>query len=367
MIVKDEADHLRRCLTSIRPLCDEIVVVDTGSSDDSALVAESFGALVLHRPWDNDFSAARNLALDNLRTQWVLYIDADEELRDTDIAAVRSTLTNSQGVAGYLVKFAVKLGFTPYREYRMWRHRDDVRFVGKIHESMLGALRRIVRDEGQRFEHIDLFLQHYGYEGDQTRKHLRNLPILETQVQVTPLRVYLWNHMARIYEALGRTDDAVAALDRGIAIVREHGLRELVDIQVYGTKAFHLLYHGQDARQIIDEGLGQRPDFYTLQAADVYQRLRDGDWEGAENAARGLIAADAADAVLHPVVAYSRTLFTRLPWELLGEALFEQGRYPEAAEAYDTAATHGSDPLEMRVKVAVCRRRASDDQLLGAE
>ena len=366
MIVKDEADHLRRCLTSIRPLCDEIVVVDTGSSDDSALVAESFGALVLHRPWDDDFSAARNLALDNLHTQWVLYIDADEELRDTDIAQVRDTLSNSQGVAGYLVKFAARVGWTPYREYRLWRHRDDVRFVGKIHESMLGALRRIVRSEGQRFEFIDLFLQHYGYEGDQTAKHHRNLPILQAQVEKTPLRVYLWNHIARIHEALGHHDEAAAATDRGIAIVREHGVQEPVDVQVYGTKAFHLLTHDQDARQIIDEGLALQPDYYTLHAANVYQHLRENDWAGAEKAARGLIAVE-SDGVLHPVVAYTSVMFNRLPWELLGEALFEQGRYTEAAEAYETAAENGGNPLEMRIKVAMCRKRASDDQLLGAQ
>lgn len=364
MIVRNEADHLRRCLASVRPLCDQIVVVDTGSSDDSASVAAGFGASVLHRPWDADFSAARNLALDHLQTTWVLYIDADEEIRDTEIAGVRRTLASSTGVAAYRVKFATRLGWTPYREYRLWRHRSDVRYTGRIHESMLGDLRRIVREEGQRFADIDLFIQHYGYEGDQTAKHLRNLPLLEQQVVTTPRRVYLWNHLARVYEALGRHDDATAAIDRGIAIVREYGLQEPVDIQVFGTKAFSLLFHGEDAREIIDEGLALRPDFYTLHAADAYQRLRDGDWLGAERAARGLIATGTSD-VLHPVVAYSTAIFDRLPWELLGEALFEQGRLAEAAAAYETAAVNGSDPLEMRVKAAVCRKIDSHDQPLG--
>ena len=69
---------------SIRPVCDEIVVVDTGSTDDTVAVAESFGAVVAHRPWDDDFAAARNRALDLATGEWILYIDADEQLEDLE-------------------------------------------------------------------------------------------------------------------------------------------------------------------------------------------------------------------------------------------------------------------------------------------
>ena len=98
IIVKDEAAHLRRCLASIRDLCDEIVVVDTGSSDDSVAVAQEHGAVVLHRPWDGDFSAARNLGLDHISADWILYIDADEEAQQLDTPAVRTALATADGV-----------------------------------------------------------------------------------------------------------------------------------------------------------------------------------------------------------------------------------------------------------------------------
>lgn len=361
IIVKDEADHLRRCLASIRELCDEIVVVDTGSSDESVAVARSFGATVLHRPWDGDFSSARNLGLDNIRAEWILYIDADEEVQGVDVAAVRATLRTADGVVGFLVKFAAHVGWTPYWEHRVWRHRDDVRFFGRIHETIVPDLRRIVRDEGQRFERIDLFFQHYGYEGDQTAKHRRNLPMLQEQVKGSPLRVYLWNHIGRIHEALGDADEAEAAFRHGLSIVREHGMREPVDILVYGSLAMFMLRQGRDASEIIAEGLAHQPDFYSLHLADAHQRLRASDWEGAEAALRTLIAAG-QEQIVQSVVAYNGDLFNRLPWEMLGECLFEQARYREAAEAYETAAFHGSDELEMRTKTALCRALSSHQQ-----
>lgn len=62
MIVKNEADQLARCLTSVRDVADELIVLDTGSTDDTVAIAQSFGAQVHHFTWNNDFSAARNAA-----------------------------------------------------------------------------------------------------------------------------------------------------------------------------------------------------------------------------------------------------------------------------------------------------------------
>lgn len=358
IIVRNEADHLRRCLASVCELCDEIVVVDTGSIDDSVAVAESFGAVVLHRPWDDDFSAARNLGLEATDAQWILYIDADEEVLSLDVASVRHTLAAQVGVVGFLVKFASHVGWTPYREHRLWRHRPDVRFRGRIHETVVPDLRRIVREEGMRFEHIDLFMQHYGYEGDQRAKHERNLPILLVQVDAAPRRVYLWNHLGRVYDGLGRTDEAVAAWERGIEVVRADGLKEAVDILVHGSMALHLVNRGDDATAIIEEGLALDPDHHTLYLALAKQHLARGEWEAALAPLRHLAAVGAGE-VQRSVLAYAQQMFHEWPWMLLGDCQFELGRYAAAAEAYERAADEGADALEMRTKAAACRSLAS--------
>ncbi|MBK7632424.1 MAG: glycosyltransferase family 2 protein [Ignavibacteriales bacterium] len=79
MIVKNEERHLARCLSSVKDVVDEIVIVDTGSTDNTIEIAESFNAKIFHFDWVNDFSAARNFALTKCIGNWILYLDADEE------------------------------------------------------------------------------------------------------------------------------------------------------------------------------------------------------------------------------------------------------------------------------------------------
>src|SRR5215813_4274569 len=84
MIVRNGAATLPACLRSVAALCDEFIVVDTGSDDDSPEIARSFGARVIHSRWPGDFSAARNVYLEYARCPWVLSLDADEVLGDVD-------------------------------------------------------------------------------------------------------------------------------------------------------------------------------------------------------------------------------------------------------------------------------------------
>lgn len=373
IIVKNEAGHLDRCLTSLRGVCDEVVVVDTGSTDESIEVARRHGATLGQYPWDGDFSAARNTALDLLTAEWVLYIDADEEVQPIDVGALRAQLRDTEGVVAFLVRFASRVGWTPYWEYRVWRHRRDVRFRNRIHETHVPDIRRIVATEGLRVERGLLSIQHYGYEGDQTTKHHRNRPLLEQQVLDSPRRVYLWNHLGQVYDGLGRADEAEAAWERGVQIVREDGVKEPVDILVYGSLALHLLRNDRSARALIDEGLALDDDHYTLVLADARQRALDGDFEAAVAALDQLITVGSTE-LDHQALAYNAAMFGRWPLQLLGESLFELGHYAEAAEAFTEAIEHGGPAMELRTKAALCRSLAglpaagpSGDELLGTE
>ncbi|MFB5764080.1 glycosyltransferase family 2 protein [Paenibacillus medicaginis] len=80
MIVKNEEPYLAQCLSSARSIVDEIIVVDTGSTDRSAAIASDYGAKVIHQPWDDSFSNARNRGLAEATCEWVLWLDADEVL-----------------------------------------------------------------------------------------------------------------------------------------------------------------------------------------------------------------------------------------------------------------------------------------------
>src|ERR1043165_7712525 len=78
LIVKNEARCLARCLESVRGILDEIVVVDTGSTDDTASIAKRYGAKISNFAWKDDFSIARNFALEQATGDWILVLDADE-------------------------------------------------------------------------------------------------------------------------------------------------------------------------------------------------------------------------------------------------------------------------------------------------
>src|SRR5471030_2615411 len=81
MIVKDEEEYLPRCLYSINDIVDEIIIVDTGSSDKTVEIAKSYGAKVYYFKWNSNFSEARNESLKYATKDWILILDADDELR----------------------------------------------------------------------------------------------------------------------------------------------------------------------------------------------------------------------------------------------------------------------------------------------
>src|SRR5690606_19791317 len=92
MIARNEEAHLARCLQSVRDLVDEIVLVDTGSTDRTVAIAEAFDARVFHVAWQDDFSLARNASLEEARGDWILVLDADETIAQRDHDVIRRLL-----------------------------------------------------------------------------------------------------------------------------------------------------------------------------------------------------------------------------------------------------------------------------------
>ena len=88
MIVKNEEKHLAKCLASVRPVVDEMIVVDTGSTDRTVDIAKAFGAQVYNFEWTNNFAEARNYSLSKASGDWILVLDADEVISSMDYASL---------------------------------------------------------------------------------------------------------------------------------------------------------------------------------------------------------------------------------------------------------------------------------------
>jgi glycosyltransferase involved in cell wall biosynthesis/Flp pilus assembly protein TadD len=166
LIARDCAGQLDRCLTSLAGLGDEIVVVDTGSTDDTVSVAASHGAKVGHFPWCDDYAAARNESL-RLATvgDWILWLDADEFLPPEDRDKIRRAkhLTPDQALQFTLVN-TEGADRTSFRQIKMFPRRDDLRFERPVHETVLDSVRRL----GLPLRHTDVRVMHTGYADPET-------------------------------------------------------------------------------------------------------------------------------------------------------------------------------------------------------
>lgn len=179
MIVKNEAGRVERAIASVAGLVDEVVVYDTGSTDDTVERARAAGAVVQLGYWDDDFSRARNESIAMARSEWVMVLDADEELVATpdEIAEVRSMLTTLEpdqmvkvGARNVIDEFTGDL--SSLFSIRRIMHRTS-RYHRRVHELPLCADGSDPRD----IELEGLWVRHSGYAGDQTAKTERNARI----------------------------------------------------------------------------------------------------------------------------------------------------------------------------------------------
>lgn len=163
LIVKNEAELLPRCLATLRG-ADEIIVVDTGSTDQSIAIAREFGATVVEEPWTGDFSAARNAGLTRAACDWVLVLDADETLQHS-IESIKDRLRDSTAEA-YTVRIENLLGSRRedclvHSNVRLFRNGQGYQFRGRIHERVDDSI--ISRHGAAAIEASDIGILHYGY------------------------------------------------------------------------------------------------------------------------------------------------------------------------------------------------------------
>ena len=178
MIVKNEEHHLADCLKSVQGFADEIVVVDTGSTDNTVKIADSFGAKVIHSNWRNDFSYSRNISLDHATGRWILWLDADDRVPPSEVEKFTRLKSAPPDRAFFMMIRNVRRdGFgEQWFQLRMFPNCSEIRFERKIHEQILPSLNRLRIPTKQ----VDIRIDHMGYENPkmQRDKALRNLQIL---------------------------------------------------------------------------------------------------------------------------------------------------------------------------------------------
>jgi glycosyltransferase involved in cell wall biosynthesis len=190
MIVRDEEECLPRCLGSVREIVDEIIIVDTGSRDRTPEIAREFGAKVVSAPWTGSFSSARNTGLDLASGDWILILDADNEVHPGHGNRIRPLLEINE-VEGYFFHNVNLIGTGAFREetvcFVLFRNRPEYRYERGIHEQVAEVILRT--NPKARLEYADITLLHYGYLDAQVTakdKRRRNLEILQAEALQHP-------------------------------------------------------------------------------------------------------------------------------------------------------------------------------------
>ncbi len=349
MIVRNEERFLEGCLESLKGVADEIVVVDTGSTDRTKEIAAGFGARLFEFPWIDDFSAARNESVGHCLGEWILYIDADERLKLVDKEAVRADLSRP-GFAAFTVNYRPISWFTTFREYRIFRNDPRIRFEGIIHETVLPSIMRVCGEDGLAIGDSIIEVDHAGYDGDLARKHRRNLPLLEKHAAALPENTFLRYRLGVTRKALGDTEGAEREWRAAVDTVRRR--RDSVaprDCQAYYDLIRLLLDKGEDVTPLLDEAEALFPDNYLILWAKGMVLMHGESYEEAAGIFRRLTSLD-PDDIDHVRISYDRRIFGEFSWEPLGTCYFKLGRPTESERCYSLALERDPENPEYRTK-----------------
>jgi tetratricopeptide (TPR) repeat protein len=358
LIVRDESRFIEPCLRSLAGIVDEIVVVDTGSTDDTIEKARRFPIELHEFAWGDDFSAARNFAIEQARADWILYIDADERLEVPDLAALRQALAD-ESKAGWRLRFFPRVGWTPYAELRLFRNDPRIRFKGVIHENMQDGVDEVCRSDGLTIGTCDVALHHVGYEGGQRHKIARNVPLLCAYLAEDPTRVYCWWHLGEMLLFAGDEEGAAEAWRSGIEVARKQGATPPT---MNGMPYYSLLLlqhsRGTAIDALLEEAVRMFPDHLALRWLHCKHALERGGGESVRSELEALAAID-PDKFSDPRLSYDKKLFSYAARESLALCHFRAGRFRDAADWYRRAAPTSPDPRACEVKAQLADAKAA--------
>lgn len=183
MIVKDEETAISRAIGSVMNSVDEIVVVDTGSEDRTVDVLQEFGAKVYHHPWKDDFSKHRNQSIGYAVSDWILILDADEEVTPESLPSIEKAVRDGEidSVMVETVSFTNQASSrVVHNQIRLFRNNGKIRYEGIVHNQLIGY---------ERPKKYPVTIRHYGYDLEpvvQEKKHKRTERLLKKQIKKKP-------------------------------------------------------------------------------------------------------------------------------------------------------------------------------------
>lgn len=223
MIVKNEEAMLHRCLRSVRDYVDEMIIIDTGSKDRTVEIAKEFGAKVFHHKWENDFAKHRNQAIDNARGEWILMLDADEELKEGGGDVLRQAIRNEEidSIEVTNISFFNNGSSEAWvNQTRLFRNRSEIYYSDIVHEQLLGT---------RNTKRYPIYIKHYGYDLDKDYsqiKHERNVRLIKEQIMDDPGNFFYHLNLAVSYSTHFDFSEAVKEGLTALGLASERGIMD---------------------------------------------------------------------------------------------------------------------------------------------
>jgi glycosyltransferase involved in cell wall biosynthesis len=271
MIARDEEHNLPLCLGPLAGIVDEIIVVDTGSTDRTREIAKSFGAKVVDFPWQDSFSAARNESMKHATSSWILWLDADEHFDAPNIDKLKRLFAElGDNRFAYLMKqVSVHEGSAApeavISQIRLFRNDPRHRWTYRVHEQIAPSLAAA----GSAVAMSPLVVLHRGYrEPELSRRKLeRNLHLVQLDLQEQPDDAFSLFNLGMVFVGLKRPADALPALHRAFA---NPGLRARIGGKLYAliSGCYANLGQSGEALRWCREGRAKHPADAELQSLE---------------------------------------------------------------------------------------------------
>lgn len=292
MIARDNQRTIEAALATVVPWVDELIVVDTGSVDETPRIAEGFGARLGQFSWCDDFAAARNHSLDLATGRWVFWMDTDDTLPEHCGKGLRELLSSGpdDDVLGFVMQVhcpASRPGQDPIEPSRLsaativdhvkvFRNLPEIRFEGVIHEQVLPSIRQI----GGRVEWTDLFVIHSGSDESPEGRHRkleRDLRLLRKDANLRPNHPFVLFNLGMTLLFAGRSAEAIEPLSKCLRVSNtgESHLRKAYALLV---EALATVRHHENALLKCWEGLGRFPSDAELSFKLGRLLMAEGNW-----------------------------------------------------------------------------------------
>lgn len=338
MIVKDEAVFLPRCLESIKDVADQIIIVDTGSTDRTVDIAREYTQYVYFHPWEGDFSKHRNQSLGYATGDWILVVDADEELL-ADHSQVRCELNDSttDAVAARIINKNSGSGKDiSFDSIRFFRNHQGFHYQGIVHEQLVGP---------NNLKLSDIRIMHHGYGlGEQValKKHQRTSVMLKQQLEQDPENLFALINLSISCLSAGNHEDALTHATTAIHIIERKDIASYLFRHAYIVAYRILLLINQvlRAEDICQKSLVRYGSDPEILSGLIIINIRQNRWSRALKYANRYLETKAQPSQLDRIRYGSSLVATFNEWMVLawiGTALAMTGNENKACELFEQA------------------------------